>query len=115
MSSLNSTKKNIDVAIAEKEKIREPSKYNVIVHNNDITSFEEVMIILCQAFDMSHDKAMAITGNVHSEGRGVCGTYSKEVAEMKLVLVSSIKDTLVQMIPSRSREIKMLLFTVEKV
>lgn len=114
MAGSKSTEKSIDIAIAEKEKIKEPSQYNVVVHNNDLTSFEEVMIILCQAFDMSHDKAMAITSNVHTEGKGVCGTYSKEVAEMKLVLVSSIKDTLVQMIPSRSREIKMLLFTAEK-
>jgi ATP-dependent Clp protease adaptor protein ClpS len=103
-----------DVAVAEKEKIKEPSKYDVIVHNNDYTSYEEVIIILCNAFEMSNKEALEVANKVNYEGRGKCGTYSKEVAEMKLVLISTIKETLVQMIPQRSKEIKMLAFTIEK-
>jgi ATP-dependent Clp protease adaptor protein ClpS len=103
-----------DIAVAEKEKIKEPSKYDVVVHNNDYTSYEEVIIILSNAFEMDHQEALSVANKVHTEGRGKCGTYSKEVAEMKLVLISTIKETLVQMIPTRSREIKMLNFTIEK-
>lgn len=51
---------------------------------------------------------------VNSEGKGKCGTYSKEIAEMKIVLVNTIKESLVQIIPQRAKEIKMLLFTIEK-
>jgi ATP-dependent Clp protease adaptor protein ClpS len=103
-----------DIAIAEKEKIKEPSKYDIVVYNNDYTSYEEVIVILCNAFEMSNKEALEVANKVNSEGRGRCGTYSKEVAEMKLVLISTIKETLIQMIPQRSKEIKMLVFTIEK-
>jgi ATP-dependent Clp protease adaptor protein ClpS len=103
-----------DIAIAEKEKVKEPSKYDVVVHNNDHTSYEEVIIILSNAFEMNHGEALAVANKVHTEGKGRCGTYSKEVAEMKVVLVSTIKETLVQMFPKRAREIRMLNFTVER-
>jgi ATP-dependent Clp protease adaptor protein ClpS len=103
-----------DIAVAEKEKIKEPSNYNVVVHNNDHTSYEEVIIILSNAFEMSHKEALDTANKVHTEGKGRCGTYSKEVAEMKLVLVDTIKQTLIQMFPHRSKEIKMLAFSIEK-
>ena len=110
------TKKAIetDIAVAEKESIKEPSKYDVIVHNNDHTSYDEVIVILSNAFEMSYPEALNVANKVHSEGRGRCGTYSKEVAEMKLVVVDTIKSTLIQMIPQRAREIKMLAFSIEK-
>lgn len=103
-----------DIAVAEKEKIDEPSQYDVIVHNNNYTSYEEVIVILCNAFEMSNKEALDVANKVHTEGKGKCGTYSKEVAEMKLVLISTIKETLVQMIPQRSKEIRMLTFSIEK-
>jgi ATP-dependent Clp protease adaptor protein ClpS len=103
-----------DIAIAEKESIKEPSQYDIIVHNNDYTSYEEVIIILSNAFEMNHDEALQVANKVNYEGRGKCGTYSKEVAEMKLILVDTIKQTLIQMIPQRAREIKMLAFSIEK-
>lgn len=103
-----------DIAVAEKEKVKEPSKYDVVVHNNDHTSYEEVIIILSNAFEMNHSEALSVANKVHTEGKGRCGTYSKEVAEMKVVLVSTIKETLVQMFPKRAKEIRMLNFTVER-
>lgn len=103
-----------DVAIAEKEKLAEPSNYNVIVHNNDHTSYDEVIIILSQAFQMSNAEALNIAQKVDCEGKGVCGTYSKEVADMKLMIVDTVKKQLIQFMPTRVREISMLKFTVEK-
>lgn len=103
-----------DVAIAEKEEIKEPSQYDVIVYDNDHTSYEEVILILSQAFEMSHDEALQVATKVHQEGRGKCGSYSKEIADMKLILVSTIKESMVQMFPSRALEIRMLKFTVQK-
>jgi ATP-dependent Clp protease adaptor protein ClpS len=111
-----STKHNeqSDLAVAEKEKIAEPSDYNVVVHNNDYTSYDEVIIILSQAFEMSHAEALDVATNVDQKGKGICGTYSKEVADMKLMLVDMIKKQLINMMPLRQREINMLKFTVEK-
>ncbi len=103
-----------DVVVAEKQKIKEPSQYDVIVHNNDHTSYDEVIIILSQAFETSHEEALAVARKVDTEGKGRCGTYSKEVAEMKLVIVGMVKDSLIQMFPHRQQQITMLKFTVEK-
>lgn len=109
-----STKTDSDSDIAVKEDLKEPSQYNVVVHNNDFTSYEEVILILTQAFQMSPDEALSVAKKVDSHGKGICGTYSKEVADMKIILVDMIKKQLIQMMPGRAREISMLQFTVEK-
>jgi ATP-dependent Clp protease adaptor protein ClpS len=106
--------KESDIATKQDEEIKEPSQYNVVVHNNDLTSYEEVILILSQAFEMSHEEALFVANKVDSEGKGICGTYSKEIADMKLILVDVIKKQLIQMIPGRQRQIAMLKFTVEK-
>jgi len=112
--SIFSTEKDSDIAVEEKEAIKEPSQYNVVVHNNDYTSYEEVILILSQAFQMSHDNALMIARHVDTKGQGICGTYSKEVAEMKIIIVDMVKQKLIQLMPMRSNEIHMLKFTVEK-
>ena len=103
-----------DTAIAEKQKIKEPSMYNIIVHNNDDTSYEEVVYIVSKTFEMTENKAFEVAKKVDTVGRGVCGTYSKEIAETKLYLTDMIKDSLITLIPFRVKEIKKLKFTMEK-
>lgn len=111
---MTSTVKESDIAVAEKEKTAEPSRYHVIVHNNNDTSYEEVIYIVSKAFDKTEQEAYGIADKVHHNGQGVCGTYSKEIAETKLYLTDMIKDSLVALLPFRAREIKMLKFTMEK-
>lgn len=103
-----------DIATKEKELVEEPSEYKVVVHNNDFTSYEEVILILSQAFEMTHAEALNVASNVDSQGKGICGVYSREVADMKLMLVDMIKKQLIQIMATRAREISMLKFTVEK-
>ena len=103
-----------DIAVKEKQEIKEPSQYNVVAHNNDYTSYDEVILILSQSFEMTHQEALNIAQKIDSEDKGVCGTYSKEIADMKIVIVNMVKDSLIRMFPSRQREITMLKFTVEK-
>jgi len=103
-----------DIMAKEKQEIKEPSQYNVVAHNNDYTSYDEVILILSQAFEMSRDEALNVAQKVDSEDRGVCGTYSKEIADMKILLVNVVKDSLIKIFPGIQREIAMLKFTVEK-
>jgi len=103
-----------DIAVKEKEIINEPSQYNVVVHNNDFTSYDEVILILSQGFELTHRDALGVASKVDSEGKGICGTYPKEIADMKLMLVDIIKKQLIQIMPVRAREIIMLKFTIEK-
>jgi len=104
-----------DIAVAEKQELKKPSQYNIVVHNNHETSYDEVVYIISKAFEITENDAFDIARKVDTSGKGVCGTYSKEIADTKLVLVSIIKDSLITLLPYRSKQIKILQFTMEKV
>jgi ATP-dependent Clp protease adaptor protein ClpS len=103
-----------DIAVAEKEKIKEPSLYDIVLHDNDETSYEEVIFIVCKAFNLNHDSAVSLAKQVDTNKSAVCATYPREIAEMKLESIELIKQALASMIPIRSRQIMMLKFTIEK-
>jgi ATP-dependent Clp protease adaptor protein ClpS len=67
----------------EKIKIEEPSKYNVLFLNDEITTVEFVIKILKQIFSKSQDEAIKVTQQIHEQGSGVVGTYLHEIAEQK--------------------------------
>lgn len=109
-----STQHQDEVATIEREKIKEPSKYNVIIHDNDITSYEEVIFIISRCFEKSETEAMDIARKVDTDGRGVCGTYTKEVADAKLEMVDMAKMYLMQNFPHRVEAITALKFSIEE-
>lgn len=111
---MESTVQSEDTAVAEKQELKEPSQYHVIVHDNDDTSYDEVVYIISKAFEMEEDQAFDIAKRVDTAGRGICGTYSKEIAETKIMLTDMIKESLLSILPHRGRQIKMLKFTMEK-
>ena len=78
---------DIDVVIDEKIKrtVKEPSKYNVIMLNDDATPMEWVIGVLREIFKHSEADAQALTMKIHNEGSAVAGTYKYEVAEQKSV------------------------------
>jgi len=55
----------------------------VIILNDDYTPMEFVIFILQSFFGMDKDKATQIMLAVHTNGKGVCGIFTKEVAETK--------------------------------
>lgn len=59
----------------------------MVLLNDDYTTFEFVIYILKSVFKKADLEAQAITLAVHKKGRGVCGTYSREIAETKIALV----------------------------
>ena len=76
---------DIDVNIDEKIKkiVKEPSKYNVIMLNDDATPMEWVIGVLKEIFRHSDADAESLTMKIHTEGSAVVGTYKYEIAEMK--------------------------------
>lgn len=76
---------NTEVVIDEKIKkqVDEPLKYNVIFLNDDQTPMEWVVELLMSVFKHSQDSAEYITMTIHTEGSGIVGTYSYEIAEQK--------------------------------
>ncbi len=79
----------ISEALAPEElKVKPPPLYRVILLNDDYTPMEFVVDVLCKFFIMSVEAATAVMLKVHTEGKGVCGVFPKEIAETKAVLVN---------------------------
>jgi ATP-dependent Clp protease adaptor protein ClpS len=75
------------VATREREEIREPSLYKALLHNDDYTSMEFVVAILENIFGKTTATATKIMLDVHQEGIGVAGVYTREICETKVDLV----------------------------
>ena len=73
------------VATAEaKPKLKKPQMYKVIILNDDYTPMDFVVHILQAFFNLQHEKAQNVMLSVHTKGKGVCGVYTRDVAETKV-------------------------------
>lgn len=72
-----------------KPRLQKPPLYKVILLNDDYTPMEFVVIVLQRFFQKSREEATRIMLHVHQEGIGVCGVYTREVAETKVRQVMS--------------------------
>ncbi len=89
MADLPGNLNDDSVAVEEaKPKLKRPPLYKVILLNDDYTPMEFVVHILEHFFSMTREKAVRVMLQVHTEGRGVCGTYSREIAETKVAQVN---------------------------
>ncbi|MEY4084079.1 MAG: ATP-dependent Clp protease adapter protein ClpS [Pseudomonadota bacterium] len=70
------------------EKLAPPPQYTVWLLNDDFTPMEFVVIVLQKFFSMNREKATDVMLRVHREGRGVCGVFTKDVAETKVEQVN---------------------------
>ncbi|MET0026126.1 MAG: ATP-dependent Clp protease adapter ClpS [Candidatus Thiodiazotropha sp.] len=90
MSDREQIQDNDGLAVEEsKPKLKRPSMYKVIILNDDYTPMEFVVQVLETFFNMDREKATRVMLHVHTRGVGVCGVYTKDVAETK---VSQVND-----------------------
>ena len=61
--------------------------FHVVLYNDDYTTFDFVIMILMKIFKKSEPEASQITLNVHKKGKGIAGTYPREIAETKVAQV----------------------------
>lgn len=73
--------------IAEPE-LKEPPLYKVVILNDDYTPMDFVVDVLERFFSLSNEHATRIMLQVHTEGRGVCGLFPKDIAETKSAQVN---------------------------
>ena len=73
---------------AEKAKVKPPPLFKVMLLNDEV--HRRVVVVLQTVFAMSREKATQVMLQVHREGMGVCGTYTREVAQAKVDQVISI-------------------------
>ena len=82
------TKEEIASGVDQKE--GHPPMFRVILHNDDYTTMEFVVEILIKVFGKSLEKASIIMLNVHRQGKGICGSYTREIAETKVNTVHNL-------------------------
>ena len=66
-----------------KPKLKRPPLYKVVLLNDDYTPMDFVVQILETFFSMPRPKATQVMLQVHTQGKGVCGVYTREIAETK--------------------------------
>jgi ATP-dependent Clp protease adaptor protein ClpS len=80
----------IELITRDKEEIKEPKEYVVVLLNDDYTTRDFVVDILMIVFHKNLVDAKAIMLNVHNKGRGVVGNYTWDIAQTKVKQVHSI-------------------------
>ena len=85
MSQQNAFDEKVNIKDKVEMEIKEPNKYNVIIHNDDYTSMEFVVQVLVGVFKKQVVEATKIMFDVHKKGRGVAGIYSYDVGITKIV------------------------------
>jgi ATP-dependent Clp protease adaptor protein ClpS len=76
-----------------KSKLKRPPLYKVVLVNDDYTPMEFVVEVLERFFSMNREKATQIMLHVHTRGKGVCGIYTRDVAETKVAQVNEYSRT----------------------
>lgn len=87
---MSSSKREESVSTKERQETKEPPLYKVILLNDDYTTMEFVVAILENVFNKSNADATRIMLNVHHEGAGIAGIYTKEIGETKISIVSEL-------------------------
>jgi ATP-dependent Clp protease adaptor protein ClpS len=80
-----------DAVITEsKPKVEKPPLYKVLLHNDNYTTMDFVVIILISVFHHSQVDAIRIMLQVHNRGLGVAGVFTREIAETKVTQVTEL-------------------------
>jgi ATP-dependent Clp protease adaptor protein ClpS len=78
---------NTELETINEISIKYPKKYKVFVLNDDYTSMEFVIDILISIFHKNYEEAESVMLEIHKKNRGVCGIYTHEIAETKVMQV----------------------------
>jgi ATP-dependent Clp protease adaptor protein ClpS len=78
---------DIEFELDNKTKLAYPKKYKVYLLNDDYTSMDFVVDILISLFHKSYEEAEKIMLDIHKKERGLCGIYTHEIAETKVMQV----------------------------
>ena len=74
--------------LEDKPKLKRPPLYKVVLLNDDYTPMEFVVDVLQRFFSLDRERATRVMLAVHTEGKGVCGVFSRDIAETKAAQVN---------------------------
>lgn len=69
-------------------RLKRPPLYRVVLLNDDYTPMEFVVEVLEMFFSMDRHKATQVMLTVHTQGKGVCGVFTRDIAETKVAQVN---------------------------
>ncbi len=69
-------------------KLEVPSMYNVVMLNDDYTPMEFVVEVLETFFSLDRESATRVMLTVHTMGKAVCGSFTRDIAETKAAQVN---------------------------
>ncbi len=75
--------------VADRPEVKKPSLYKVVLLNDDYTPMDFVIDVLESFFNFSREQSVKIMLQVHNSGQGVCGTFTKDIAETKVMQVNN--------------------------
>lgn len=79
--------KQNDTLLKTRPKTKKPNMYKVVLLNDDYTPMDFVIHILEKFFSKNKQEATEIMLHVHRRGVGVCGIFTYEIAETKVMQV----------------------------
>jgi len=83
-----------DLDLKEEIQIKFPKKYKVFILNDDYTSMDFVVDILMSVFHKTYEQAEQIMLEVHKKDKGLCGVYTHEIAQTKVMqVITKAKDS----------------------
>lgn len=71
-----------------KPQLKAPPRYRVVMFNDDYTPMDFVVEVLESIFNHNREVATRIMLTVHTQGKAVCGIFSRDVAETKAMQVN---------------------------
>ena len=78
------------ITLEDEPQLKEPPLFQVVLLNDDFTPMEFVVYAIQKVFDYEHERATQIMLSVHTKGKGVCGIFPKEIAEMKCAEMNNL-------------------------
>jgi ATP-dependent Clp protease adaptor protein ClpS len=81
---------SIKEQVLQKKKVSKPKRYRVIMHNDDFSTKDFVIMVLMRFFDHTLSKATFLTNEIHHKGQGTAGIYPLDIAQTKVLQVQTV-------------------------
>lgn len=69
---------------------KEPRKYNVIILNDDFTTFEFVIMVVMTVFGKTEAEACNIAETTHVHQKATVGSYTLDIAKSKVAKATAM-------------------------
>jgi len=69
---------------------KEPRKYNVLILNDDFTTFEFVIMVVMTVFGKTQAEACNIAETTHIHQKATIGSYTLDIARSKVAKATSM-------------------------